>query len=196
MAVKTRSRTAPEIYQLKVTLKEAKPPIWRRFQMAAEATLADLHPILQRVMGWESYHLHQFRVGRELFGVPDPHDPFGGDVTDERKVPLREVLPGAKAKLRYEYDFGDGWDHEVVLEKILPPDPAAELPRCLAGKRACPPEDCGGVWGYAELLDAVSDPNHPEHEEMLEWLGEGFDPEEFDPEAVNAALRTPVRGRR
>jgi hypothetical protein len=151
MAAKSRSRTAPEIYQLKVTLKGSKPPIWRRFQVALDGTLADLHPILQRVLGWEDQHLHQFRVGRELFGVRDPHDPFSADVIDERRVRLSEVLPAEKAKLRYEYDFGDSWDHELVLEKILPPDPAAELPRCLAGKRACPPEDCGGLWGYAEL---------------------------------------------
>ncbi|MBI5446542.1 MAG: plasmid pRiA4b ORF-3 family protein [Deltaproteobacteria bacterium] len=196
MAAGTRSRTTSAVYQLKVTLKGSKPPIWRRFQVAADTTLGDLHPILQRIMGWDDSHLHHFRLGLELFGVPDPDDTFGDDVEDERDALLRDVLPAEKAKLRYEYDFGDSWDHELILEKILPPEPAAELPRCLTGKRACPPEDCGGLWGYAELLDALSDPRHPEHEEQLEWLGEGFDPEAFDLQAVNAALRALALGQR
>lgn len=174
------------IYQLKVTLKGTKPPIWRRIQVPADTRLGKLHRILQTVMGWTDSHLHQFIVGETFYGVPDRD--FDLDVRSERTVRLDQVLPAPKAKIVYEYDFGDSWEHELLLEKIVPPDPATRYPICLAGKRACPPEDVGGVWGYAEFLETITSPDHPEHEEMLDWVGGEFDPEEFDLQAVNSQL--------
>ncbi len=182
-----RATATPErIYQLKITLDGSKPPIWRRVEVADTITLAKLHTIVQAAMGWYDSHLHQFSVGAEYYGVPHPEM----DVRDERRLKLNQALTAPQQKIRYEYDFGDSWLHDIVLEKVLDPEPGVSYPRCTAGKRACPPEDCGGVWGYAELLETISDPQHPEHEEMREWLDEDFDPEAFDLDEVNAALRT------
>ncbi|MFL5804284.1 MAG: plasmid pRiA4b ORF-3 family protein [Roseiflexaceae bacterium] len=177
------------IYQLKVTLKGIRPPIWRRILLEPDTRLDRLHHILQDVMGWYDAHLHQFSVGRTLYGVPDSDFDFGPEVEDETQVALGQVAPRAKSKLTYEYDFGDGWEHELLVEKVLPADPAARYPICVAGARACPPEDCGGVWGYADLLETIQNPDHPEHEEMLEWLGGEFDPEAFDLDAINRQLK-------
>lgn len=175
------------VYQLKVTLKGSKPPIWRRFQVRGSTTLAKLHRILQIVMGWEDYHLHQFIVGGVYYGVPDPD--WDLDVKSERWVKLEQVVSDVKDHFVYEYDFGDSWEHEIVVEKVVPPEPDVRYPICLTGKRACPPEDVGGIWGYPEFLEAIHNPEHPEHEAMLEWIGGAFDPEAFDLEAVNQALR-------
>jgi hypothetical protein len=189
MAAKKQT-SAPQVYQLKITLLGSQPPIWRRFQVPSDMNLAKLHQVIQYVMGWEDSHMHQFKVGKTYYGTTYPDD-FDGmpETKDERKARLQELAPRPKAKFVYEYDFGDSWEHEVVLEKILPPEPGTKYPVCSEGKRACPPEDCGGVWGYADLLDTIKDPNHPEHEDMLEWLGGEFDPEAFDVEAVNKALK-------
>lgn len=181
---------AAQIYQLKITLKDATPPIWRRIQVPSDTPLDVLHDIIQEVMGWEDAHLHQFKVGRTYYGQSYPDD--FDDVTrtrDEKTATLGQLVSKPKAKCVYEYDFGDSWEHEILPEKILPPEPGVRYPVCLEGKRACPPEDCGGVWGYANLLRVIGDPEHPEYEEMMEWLGEGFDPEAFDVAAVNRALR-------
>jgi tetratricopeptide (TPR) repeat protein len=189
-----KSRAAPArqapgkaIYQLKVTLRGSKPPIWRRLLVPADTKLSKLHDILQTAMGWTDSHLHMFGVRDTHYGIPNPDD--WDEVLDERKVTLAEVLPRERAKLVYEYDFGDGWEHDVLVEKVLDAEPGVKYPACVAGKRACPPEDCGGVWGYANLVEAVNDPEHPEHDEMLEWLGGGFDPEAFDVERVSRALQ-------
>ncbi|MCF7732997.1 MAG: plasmid pRiA4b ORF-3 family protein [Akkermansiaceae bacterium] len=120
---------------------------------------------------------------------PDFDDFDGFDIEDEREFSLAGLAPAARKKLRYEYDFGDGWLHEILVEKLLPPDPAMRHPVCTAGKNACPPEDCGGIYGYYDVLAAVNDPKHPEHEERLEWLGGSFDPESFDLDAVNKTLK-------
>jgi hypothetical protein len=175
------------IYQVKVTLRGSKPPIWRRILVASDTRLGKLHRILQVVMGWTDSHLHQFMVGHTAYGVPDPD--FDLDVRSERTVPLSRVLQAPKDKIIYEYDFGDSWEHELLLEKVLAPDPAIRYPICVTGKRACPPEDCGGIWGYAELLEALASPNHPEHASMRDWVGDDFEPEAFDLEAVNSMLR-------
>ena len=180
-----RSKASCDIYQIKVTLKGSKPPIWRRFQVTGDTRLSTLHRILQGIMGWENYHLYQFTIGGTDFGAPDCEL----DIESDRKVKLSQVVPDEKARFTYEYDFGDSWEHQILIEKILPPEPGVRYPICLAGKRACPPEDCGGIWGYAELLEAIQDPKHPEHDEMLEWAEEDFDPEAFDLEGVNRALR-------
>lgn len=183
-----RKAAAPgRLYQLKITLKGSKPSIWRRVEVADDVILARLHAIIQAAMGWTDSHLHMFSVGRASYGVPHPDDE--SDVHDERRVRLNQLLTAPKQKLTYEYDFGDSWTHEVQLEKVLAPEPGATYPRCTGGKRACPPEDCGGVWGYADLLEALADPEHPEHDELLEWVGDTFDPEQFDLAEVNANLR-------
>lgn len=177
---------ARDIYQLKVTLKNVRPPIWRRIQVPTEITLARLHRILQNALGWTDSHLHQFIVGRTYIGLPDP-DAFH-PVIDERKVRLSEIAQ-PKSRFQYEYDFGDGWTHDVLVEKTLPAESGVAYPRCIDGKRACPPEDCGGVWGYADFLDALADPKHEQHEDMKEWIGGDFDPEAFDLATTNALLR-------
>lgn len=182
-----RKQSQAPIYQLKVTLRDSKPPIWRRVQLPADITLHKLHRVLQTVMGWTDSHLHQFVVDGEIYGEPDPA--FDLDVKSERRARLHQIVRGEKDKFIYEYDFGDGWEHVVLLEKVLPTEPGARYPVCLTGRRACPPEDVGGVWGYAEFLGTIGDETHPEHEEMLEWVGREFDPEHFDLEDTNAALR-------
>lgn len=175
---------------MKVTLKGIRPPIWRRVQVRKEISLGELHDVLQVVMGWYDSHLHCFRVGQTEYGVPDPEWDAWGETKDEEKARLSKVLPREGARLLYEYDFGDGWDHEVLLEKILPAEECTHYPRCLTGRRRCPLEDCGGVWGCANLLEAVADPAHPQHAELVEWTeGQPLNPDVFDLDTVNAALQ-------
>lgn len=174
------------VYQLKVTLRGARPSIWRRVQVPSDLTLGRLHQILQVVMGWTDSHLHQFRVGDACYGTPNPE--CGFEVKNEKKVRLGEVLRRPKARLVYEYDFGDGWEHDVVLEATVPATPGARYPLVLAGKRRCPPEDVGGIGGYYHFQQAIADPKHPEHRDMKEWLGESFDPNVFDPQEINRAF--------
>lgn len=174
------------IFQLKVTLRGSKPPIWRRVQVEETARLGDLHAIIQCVMGWTDSHLHQFIIKGEYYGVPTAGD--FEEVKDEDKFKLGGTVGKANGKFVYEYDFGDSWEHEILVEKILPREAGVTYPRCLDGKRACPPEDCGGIWGYHDMLAAVADPKHPEHEELIEWLDGEFDPKAFDLEEVNKQL--------
>lgn len=173
------------VYQLKVTLRDIRPPIWRRIQVTSETDLDDLHWILQTVMGWYGGHLHEF----DVFGTPYG-DPLlsEGDVMDEASVTLGQLITGEKEKFHYLYDFGDSWEHEILIEKILPFDKGTSYPVCVTGKRACPPEDCGGAPGYEELLEILSDPSHPEHEDRFDWLPGDFDSEKFDVESVNKRL--------
>ncbi len=182
----SKKASSHEIHQLKITLEGSKPPIWRRIQVPADSKLADLHDVIQDVMGWTDSHLHQFILGDTYYSNPIFEL---DDVEDERKVKLNQLLRAPKAKLAYEYDFGDSWAHVLLLEKVLPPEKGTRYPVCLDGKRNCPPEDCGGVWGYAHLLEVIENPKHPEHADMLEWLGGGFDPEAFDVEDVNRRLQ-------
>lgn len=181
------ARSLRSIYQLKVTLKDIQPPIWRRLQVASTDNLEDIHIALQIVMGWSNSHLHEFVKGRDRYGMPDEN--FPSDIHDEAEYRLDQVLNKEKDILIYAYDFGDGWDHEVVLEKILPYGPDVVVPVCLKGSRACPPEDVGGIPGYEMFLETISDASHPEHEEMLEWIGGNFNPESFDLAKVNDLLR-------
>jgi Plasmid pRiA4b ORF-3-like protein len=184
-----KRRGAPTglIYQLKITLRGIQPPIWRRVQLPGDTVLADLHLVIQAAMGWTMSHLYCFRVGGVSFSTPMRGTDFedSGDESDA-EVQLDEVCGQVKSKLIYEYDFGDGWEHDVVVEKIMKPEPKARYPHCVDGKRACPPEDCGGAGGYADFLEAMADPTHEMHEEMKEWVGGEWDPEAFDLELVNA----------
>lgn len=187
-ARRRKTGAAPDegVFQIKVTLQYVAPAVWRRIQVPAGVRLDTLHRILQAAMGWTESHLHGFYVGRTAYGVPNPE--FPDDTQNERRVRLSEIA-GEGDALVYEYDFGDGWRHSLKIEKHLPAEAGVRYPRCLTGKRACPPEDCGGPPGYAHLLDVLADPRHEEHEEMQEWLGPGFDAEAFDIDGVNDGLR-------
>ncbi len=179
---------AKHIYQLKITLQGIRPPIWRRILVDGATPLNQLHRIFQVVMGWDDSHLHAFRVGEDSYGELDPEFDMD-DMLDERKFKLQKIAPEIGAKFQYEYDFGDGWDHQVVVEKILAPESDTVYPTCIKGKRACPPEDCGGVWGYADLIEIMANPKDKQYKEMKEWLGGDLHPEEFDVNDVNEALR-------
>jgi hypothetical protein len=182
------ARTLRRTYQLKISLKGAKPPIWRRLLIASSVSLPQLHQAIQIAMGWTDSHLHQFIVGGEFFGTPNP-DFDDGETLDERRYKLSQIMDREKDWIIYEYDFGDGWEHKVTLEKILPFDPKAMLPQCIKGKGACPPEDVGGIGGYYEFLEAMADPSHPEHQDYKEWVGGEFDPQACDIEKINAMLQ-------
>ena len=178
------------VYQLKITLQGvSKPPVWRRVLVRADVTLRDVHAVIQQAMGWENCHMHVFSNGRQGYGSPDPE--LGH--ADDAKVRLSHVLAKPGGRLRYTYDFGDDWEHDIVLEETRPPALGETYPSCIAGKGACPPEDCGGAWGYAGLKEVIADPTHGDHQDMLEWLGldsgEDFDPKEFSVADVNARLR-------
>ena len=167
------------IVQIKVKLLGVtKPPVWRRLQLRADTRLDQLHEILQAALGWENYHMHVFEFGEQRFGVRDPELDF----SDERQVTLGE-LTDIGTRFRYTYDFGDDWHHEILVEDLLDPDTNTHYPILVDAKGACPPEDCGGVWGYADLKEILADPSHDEHQERLEWL-ELDDANEFDPNAV------------
>jgi Plasmid pRiA4b ORF-3-like protein len=178
------TKQSKSIYQIKITLIDSKPPIWRTVLVPDNIGLGAFHNVIQVAMGWTDSHLHQFIANQVFYGIPD--DDF--EMEDEAKCKLSQLLKKEKDTFIYEYDFGDSWAHKILLEKILPFDSKTALPVCIKGKRACPPEDCGGIWGYVGLLETISDTNHPEHEEMLEWLGGEFDPEEFDLEEINEEL--------
>jgi hypothetical protein len=167
---------ADQIYQLRVVLDEIAPPIWRRLLVPGSIDLPRLHRVFQAVMGWTNSHMHLFEVGAMRFLEPDPDDGLEPGERSERGVRLSEIAPSDQAHFRYDYDMGDGWEHTVVVEKIVPVDPATKYPVCLEGQRACPPEDCGGVPGYYELLEILKDPDHPEYEEMVDWLERPYDP--------------------
>jgi hypothetical protein len=182
------------IYQIKVTLKNIHPPIWRRIQVSDNTTLLKLHDILQTVMGWYDAHLHMFKIQGSNFG--NPADDEYGDLgtINEARYKLNQVIHWEGQRFHYEYDFGDSWEHVLLVEKILPPEEGRRYPLCLKGKRACPPEDVGGVWGYEYFLEAIRDPNHKEHESYLDWIGGEFDPEAFDLDGINSSLGNPGRG--
>ena len=188
---------ATTVHRLKVTLRGVKPPIWRRVEVASDIKLSDLSDVLEAAMGWYGGHLHAFAAGGVHYEVPDP-DGFssGPRPKDERKARLGEVLPAVKSKMRWDYDFGDGWEHDVVVEAIEPRRANVTYPVCLAGKRACPPDDCGGPWGYAELLDVLADPDHPEHDERADWVPDSFAPEFFDAAEATSAMHSdrPLNG--
>jgi hypothetical protein len=183
---------ADVIYQLKITLKHVEPAIWRRIEVP-DCTLEDLHYYIQAAMGWENCHLHQFVVGRQRFTDVETLDGDSDD-SDAAQTLISDIVPERSRKFRfeYEYDFGDGWRHEIAVERRAAPEKGVKYPRCLAGERACPPEDCGGAWGYMDLLAAIADPDHERHDEYMEWCG-SLNPDAFDCEKATMALRRQSR---
>lgn len=178
-----------DLYQLEIVLLYMPAPVSRRLQVPGNANLGWLHAVIQVTMGWTNCHLHQFIAGAEYYSDTSVHfAEFEGDpeILEERKFTLAELAPRPHQRLIYIYDFGDGWEHVITVQKCLPPDAAmAKKALCLGGARACPPDDCGGPPGYAELLKALKNRKHPEHKTMKDWLGRPFDPEEFDVAKTN-----------
>ena len=172
------------LYKLRVELQEIEPPIWRIIQVPSRTSLLRLHRILQRAMGWTNSHLHMFEIDGKLYGEPSTEWDF--EVLDSRKMTLEKIFSGGRMSLLYEYDLGDSWIHEITLLGVLEGE---EKLGCTAGARACPPEDCGSTPGYYELLVALSDPDHEEHDAMVEWVGGKYDPNAFDVAAVDRALK-------
>lgn len=180
-----------EVYQYKISLNGSKPLIWRRIVVPSGYSFWDLHVAIQDAMGWIDYHLHLFEIKEPLtntkveIAIPDEEDGlFDRTILPERKEKISEYFNENNRKARYVYDFGDLWIHTIKLEKILPAKIGEKYPKCTAGKMACPPEDCGGIGGYYNMLEILSNPHDEEYDEMIEWLGGEFNPETFDPKDV------------
>jgi len=175
----------PPIYQMKIVLEGIESAIWRRFLVSSNIKLTKLHSVLQIVMGWGNSHQHEFTAG----GISHGEQSFGlpGRKADVRKLDLRGIAPKEKDTFMYLYDFGDSWKHSLTVEKIIEAEPGKRHPECLAGERACPPEDCGGIPGYEMLLSALSGPKNADERDLLDWAGD-YDPEYFDLDAINARL--------
>jgi hypothetical protein len=178
------------VFQFRVTLLDVEPTIWRRLEVPDTYNFWDLHVAIQDVMGWQDYHLHEFRLPAPknavpiMVGIPDDESDAGRHTLPGWQVPVREYISERGQAIEYEYDFGDGWEHEVLLEEVLLAEQGINYPRCVAGEHACPPEDCGGPSGYADFLAAIRDPRHARHAELIERIGGVFDAVEFDPNQV------------
>jgi hypothetical protein len=187
------SNEEESIYQLKITLRDSKPPIWRRVLVNSNCSFWDLHCIIQDAMGWEDCHLHNFYIdtqkprSRVVISFPEEEDDFllcMQPPISEIEAKLYSYINLESPKATYEYDFGDSWEHIILLEKILPIAENEKYPQCLTGKRACPPEDSGGIWSYEDMLEAAADPKHEHHKEIRRWLGKKFDPAVFDSKSI------------
>ncbi len=180
------TKPSQSIYQFRITLEEVKPAVWRRIQVPSSYNFWELHVAIQNAMGWEDYHLHEFEVVNLKTGRPQRIGSEGAEeCASGKKVKIEDCFSMENNMAFYEYDFGDGWSHNIVLEKILPVDPSKSYPLCLDGKNACPPEDCGGPWGYEELLKVLKNPRHADHKDAVEWIGDkNFDSKAFRTEEV------------
>jgi len=191
-AQKTTAKKQSVIYQFKIVLLDVEPLIWRRIQVS-DGTLDKLHEHIQTALGWTNSHLHQFIIGGKYYGDAKLLDDGWGDTDfiDSTRLRLSKLLEKKRKSFRfvYEYDFGDGWCHEIVFEGTQPLEAGAKYPRCIEGARACPPEDVGGPWGYADFLEAIRDPKHENHEDLLEWIGGAFNAETFDPLETTKDMR-------
>jgi len=186
------SKKITEVYQFKITLTSSEPSIWRRILVPSNYSFWDLHVAIQDSMGWRDYHLHSFSIKDPItkieveIGIPDEeYDAFDRRILADHKVKISKYFNESNRNARYEYDFGDSWIHTVRFEKILQAAVGEKYPKCIAGQLACPPEDCGGIGGYYNLLSVLSGPKNEEYNEMIEWLGGEFNPERFDPKAVS-----------
>ncbi len=178
-----------QIYQLKVSLKGFTPSIWRKLQVAGNITLSELHRTLQIVMGWGNYHHYQFIIDGVIYSQPDSAN---STIKAAAETILSQLVHNEGDRFIYLYDLADDWQHVVEVEKILPLKPEVDYPLCLAGQRACPPEECGGILEYSNLLEILQNPEYPDYPEIMEHFGGHFDPEAFDLARVNRALR-PIR---
>jgi hypothetical protein len=174
------------VFQLRVSLVGSEPLVWRRLLVPGSVSMARLHDMFQAAMGWTNSHLHCFTVGGERYGMQ--YDEYPEGEIDEKTVKVRRAI-GARQAFQYEYDFGDSWDHEVVVEQSVMSVRGLKHAVCLAGENACPPEDCGGVYGYADLLRVLADAQHEDHEHLMAWAGGPIDPTAFDLVAANVALQ-------
>ncbi len=178
-----------DIIQLKITLQGTKPPIWRRILVDKSTTFSQFHYIILTTMGWDGGHLYEFNINGCRIGVPHKDgEGWGRKLLDSSKKSLGAVISDTKGKFEYTYDFGDSWKHSIKVEKFLQKEENVKYPTCIDGELNCPPEDCGGVWGFYDLLETIKNIKHPEYKEMLEWLGGQYDPEYFDKELVNKRL--------
>ena len=184
-----KKKTNVLIYQLKITLENIEPAIWRKFQVKSDITLFNLHEYIQVVMGWDDYHMHEFQIKGKKYGTPDPggETMFGPKINNDKKFKVGNLLSEGDV-FEYVYDFGDNWRHTIEVEKVLGLEAGVDYPVCLAGRRSCPPEDCGGPWGYQQMLEVLTDPEHEDYDYYCECLGDEFDAEEFDVDTVNGCL--------
>ena len=185
------------ILRIRIVLEDIEPFIWRRVLVPADMNLARLHDVIQVAMGWQDYHLYEFLVGDRRYGGPDPsfEDPEF-KVYRDTNVKLEGIVGRGIDRFTYAYDFGDNWTHSVILEESMAADPDVLYPAYVDGERRCPPEDVGGVPGFYEFLDAISDPTHEEHEHLLQWIGGSYDPEKFDVYRIRLGLENIARARR
>ena len=181
--------TADTIACLKITLNDVKPAVLRRVEVPLGIRLDRLHLTIQAAMGWTNSHLYELRAGDVGWSTPYPDADWADDFLDASKARLGDVLEdiGTK-KLVYLYDFGDGWEHTIMIERLADPEPGMLYPRLTGVNGRCPPEDCGGPWGYAELLAAIKDPKHERHSELTEWIGDDFDPDADDASELTAQM--------
>lgn len=185
-----KGQSTPALHQLKIALQVIRPEIWRRVHVP-DLTLYELHVVIQIAMGWQNSHLHDFTIGKVKYG--EPNDWVENE--DEDKVKLSAIV-GKHKKFTYQYDFGDSWEHTITVEKSPVADPETTYPAVVDGAGACPPEDCGGYWGYADFVEAMTNPKHERHKELKEWYGGKYDPEAFDLVATNALMRQVFKGKR
>jgi hypothetical protein len=182
-----------KIFQVKITLVDSNPGIWRRLLIPSDLRLSVFHKVIQVAFGWTNSHLHQFIFNDKFYTVRYPHDLDWYELPNidykKEKIRSSDLISAVGESLIYEYDFGDSWNHEILIEKILPVDISVKYPVCLEGKRNGPPEDCGGVWGYHDLLEILKHPEHEEYDSYIEWLGGKFDPGKFNIERVNSVFQ-------
>lgn len=177
-----------DILQLKVTLNKSEPLIWRRVFVPVTVTFFDLHHIIQIAMGWTNSHLFEFKVGDATIGYKDEQLEGFENVIDANEVRLAKVLKEEGMSFSYLYDFGDYWRHTITVEDILSPSPRKVYPGCISGQLRCPPEDCGGIGGFYDMLEILKDKKHPQYKQIKTWVGKGYDPEEFDLAKINKEL--------
>lgn len=175
------------IHQLRISLNGTEPEIWRSFKINSNSTFEELHIAIQVVMGWDNSHLYEFKNKDFIIGKEYDDDYVNEKLIPSDSIAIEDVLLRKKSNIIYTYDFGDSWHHEVVVENIIN-DEVLLYPVCLKGEINCPPEDCGGIWGYYNLLDIIKDKKHPEYRDWIDWVGKDYDPDQFDPEAVNRVL--------